>query len=429
MVAIDKTKSAESKPKTAVDRLIEAGENMSRASEPQSQPHPPEKSSAPKVITPDMFYNPFMPTLDEQIVIETARAHGIEPEALMAFAQIESPKGPYMSDGRPYILYEAHVFARNCAPKGKYNDQYPTLSSASWDASLYGAGGTHQYDRLERALRLDQHAALCACSWGSYQILGENWEYLGFSSPEEMILYMIRSEANQFDVFMRFIKKKGIIHALRAKDWDTAFYKYNGSAYKKHGYDTRFLSIYRDLTSHTLRRGASGIKVVRLQKLLNKFDFALKVDGVLGPSTEEAVKDMQQRWGIKVDGIVGAETYERLASERVDDTSMLGSKRNIGAGGAAIGGGAAVVEGINSINKTAEVEKAKNILDQLKDVQVTTETANKVVVSAKDATEKVIQVQQQSSDALIVFGLFIIAVAGYIIWTKWFDTKKAEGVK
>jgi hypothetical protein len=387
-----------------------------------------DKVPVPRVITPDMFYSAHMPRLDESVVIETAKQYGIEPEVLMAFSQVESPKGPYMPDGRPYILFEAHVFSRNCKPQGKYDDDHPTLSTPRWNSKLYGAGGDWQYQRLQTAMLLDQSAALCACSWGSYQILGENWKMLGFQSVEEMVLYMVQSEANQFDCFIRFINRRGIIAALRAKDWQTAAYKYNGSGYATHNYDGRMAQAYRDLTSHTLRRGAQGPKVVRLQKLLNKFDFALKVDGIFGPSTENAVKDMQKRWGIVVDGIVGPQTYERFAAERVESTSVLASKRNIGAGGAAVAGGAAIKEGAEALSDSTELVKQKTVLEQLKDVQAIGETTKTVVVSAKDATEKVVQIQKQSAEALIILGMIIIGIAGYVVWTKIYDHKKAQGV-
>lgn len=420
------TRSNEPSPKAKVTPT-KATAKAGAVGESQLAQRIAELPGSQTAFTIDMLYSKHMPRLNEQYVIDTAESLSVEPEALMAFGQIESPKGPYMADGRPYILYEAHVFSRNCSPKGKYDETHPTLSCAKWDPNLYGPGGSHQYDRLARALKLNQHAALCACSWGAYQILGENYKLLGFDTPEEMVLYMVESEANQFDCFIRFLKERGIINALRARDWDTAFFRYNGSGYKIHHYDTRFLSIYRDLKSYTLRRGRSGVKVIRLQQLLNKFDFGLKVDGVFGASTEAAVKDLQRRWGITVDGVVGAQTYERLASERVGTTSMLASKRNIGAGGLAAGGAAAVIKGIN--NSTPDkVAKAEDFLKQLQDIEVTAETAKKVVISAKDATQQVQEVQNQSSSSLVILGLFVIVIAGYIVWTKWFDKKKARGV-
>lgn len=400
-----------------------------RVVEYQEQQQQQQASTAVKGLSPDSFYNPDMPPMDPAILVEAARVHGIEPEVLTAFGQIESPKGPYMTDGRMPILFEAHVFARNTNPKGKYNEEFPTLSSNKWDRHLYGAAGSWQYERLCRAMALDQRAALMACSWGAYQILGENYKMLGFECVEEMVFYMLESEANQFDCFIRFLVNRSIMPALRAKDWATAFYKYNGPAYAKHGYDTRFLQIYRDLTSHTLRKGATGTKVIKLQKLLNKFGLKVTVDGIFGASTFEAVKALQKKWGIKVDGIVGAQTYERLASERVEQTPMLGSKRNIGAGGLIATGVTATVKGIDSLsNGQTQTQKATDILETLKQVESISQTTKRVVVSAKDATEQVQSVNQGMSSAMIVVGFVIVAIGAYIVWTKWLDNKKSAGV-
>lgn len=56
-----------------------------------------------------------------------------------------------------------------------------------------------------------------------------------------------------------------------------------------------------------LRKGSKGIEVERLQKLLH-----LKVDGIFGDLTEEAVKEFQKEKGLTVDGIVGDNTWKQL---------------------------------------------------------------------------------------------------------------------
>jgi lysozyme family protein len=397
----------------------------------RDQQTPAEKAHVGvKGLVVEDFYNPGMPSMDPAILIETARMHNIEPEALQAFALTESPKGAYMPDGRMPILYEAHVFARNTEPKNRFSEEYPTLSSSSWDRTLYGAGGGHQYDRLQRAMILDQRAALMACSWGAYQILGENYEMLGFSTVEDMILFMLESEANQFDCFMRFLTKRSIIPALRAKDWDTAFFKYNGPQFRTHGYDVRFLGYYRDLISHTLRKGAQGVKVTTLQKLLNKQGMTVTIDGIFGTATDDAVRKLQQRWGIVVDGVVGAQTYERLAAERVAETSMLESKRNIGGATAVVTGVAAAAKGVVDATNgtTAQIDKAESVLDSIKDLQGVSGGLREVVVSARDATEQVQKVNDSASGALLIFGFIVIAIGAYVIWTKWQDRKREQGV-
>ena len=58
----------------------------------------------------------------------------------------------------------------------------------------------------------------------------------------------------------------------------------------------------------TIRRGARGAHVENLQRLLG----GLKVDGIFGPRTEQAVRQFQQAKGLKVDGIVGPRTWAAL---------------------------------------------------------------------------------------------------------------------
>lgn len=48
------------------------------------------------------------------------------------------------------------------------------------------------------------------------------------------------------------------------------------------------------------------------QWMLNKHGYNLKVDGIFGPKTLEAVKDFQKKKGLKVDGIVGRFTKAAL---------------------------------------------------------------------------------------------------------------------
>lgn len=59
-----------------------------------------------------------------------------------------------------------------------------------------------------------------------------------------------------------------------------------------------------------LQRGSRGDRVARLQRVLNAWypHLALAVDGIYGPSTEAAVKELQRRAVITVDGIAGPAT-------------------------------------------------------------------------------------------------------------------------
>jgi len=61
-----------------------------------------------------------------------------------------------------------------------------------------------------------------------------------------------------------------------------------------------------------LRRGSQGKDVEYLQDILNHFGYSLKVDGIFGSRTEEAVKRFQHSRYLLVDGIVGSVTWGAL---------------------------------------------------------------------------------------------------------------------
>ncbi len=81
---------------------------------------------------------------------------------------------------------------------------------------------------------------------------------------------------------------------------------------------------YTDLTLPTLRRGDRGSSVQKLQKILSDNGFlgaagvrlknpgGATVDGVFGPITESAVRDLQQRYSVPVTGQVNPQTWEVL---------------------------------------------------------------------------------------------------------------------
>lgn len=62
----------------------------------------------------------------------------------------------------------------------------------------------------------------------------------------------------------------------------------------------------------TLRKGSKGEYVELLQELLIVAGYQLKVDGVFGPLTDEAVRKFQQSRALAIDGIVGPKTWEKL---------------------------------------------------------------------------------------------------------------------
>ena len=138
------------------------------------------------------------------------------PVACMrAVRQVEAPRGPYDDNGRPSILYERHVADRNTDPPGRLRDMFPALYGPPYGRGGYGAFG-EQWDKLAQACRYDPHAAFAACSWGAFQVLGENAEALGYPSAFDMALSLVVGEAAHLETFVRFVEANDLADELRA---------------------------------------------------------------------------------------------------------------------------------------------------------------------------------------------------------------------
>src|SRR5262249_57794075 len=86
--------------------------------------------------------------------------------------------------------------------------------------------------------------------------------------------------------------------------------------------------------------GSEGKQVEQLQRALG----GIKVDGIFGPETEEAVRQFQAGRGLAADGVVGPVTGASLESHATA-TASLGSFRGELPGGAAARAGRGVGSG------------------------------------------------------------------------------------
>lgn len=83
-------------------------------------------------------------------------------------------------------------------------------------------------------------------SWGKFQILASNYVEAGYSSPEDFILDISKSEKNQLKSFVNFIKSdKVLLSSIRSKNWLSFARRYNGPRQK--GYDLKMEKNYNDL--------------------------------------------------------------------------------------------------------------------------------------------------------------------------------------
>jgi hypothetical protein len=179
------------------------------------------------------------PLTDVQFT-ESATRLGVEIAAIKAVAKVESGGNiAFDSKHRARILFEAHQF--RTYSQQQFDLTHPHLSCVFSDASDYY--DWDQYNRLYEALVLNPVAAIKACSWGKFQVMGFN--HSGWPDAISFARAMQISETNQLTAFEEFCKAKGAIPHLKSKDWAKFASAYNGASYKKYNYDTQMAAAYK----------------------------------------------------------------------------------------------------------------------------------------------------------------------------------------
>lgn len=160
---------------------------------------------------------------------------GCRVSVIRAFAEKESPRSGFDDARRPTILFERHVFRRSTG--GMFDKVAPELSDPK--PGGYGKESA-QYPKLAKALELNRIGALKACSWGRFQILGENHKLAGFQSVEDMVqAFVTGGEAAHLEGFVSFIRSQPRLHrAVVEGDAVTMARIYNGPNYAANSYDT-----------------------------------------------------------------------------------------------------------------------------------------------------------------------------------------------
>jgi hypothetical protein len=152
----------------------------------------------------------------------------LEAKEIWSVATVESTGHGFIpDDGRPELLFEAHWFSKLTG--GVWNTSHPNISSPTWDPSLYGAGGAHQYDRLAEAMALNRAAALQAATWGMFQLLGANFALVGFEDVDSFVAAMCDSEGWHLTAFAEYCGAQNLVHFLAAHDWENFKLGYNGT--------------------------------------------------------------------------------------------------------------------------------------------------------------------------------------------------------
>ncbi|MGE0597040.1 MAG: N-acetylmuramidase family protein [Hyphomonadaceae bacterium] len=166
---------------------------------------------------------------------------GCEWEAIAAVAQVESgPLGGFGADGRPIILYERHLFSRKTSRR--YDASHPQISSRT--SGGYPGSQSGRWAQLAEAYSLDPEAALQSASYGLFQVLGQNYTDLGMPNAHAYVSKLARSERDQLDAFVGFIRANNLSDELRDRRWADFARRYNGPEYERFQYDTKMANAY-----------------------------------------------------------------------------------------------------------------------------------------------------------------------------------------
>lgn len=179
--------------------------------------------------------------LDDTDLPRIGHRIGVGEDELHALIDVESGGSGFDRLGRPKMLFEPHVFWRNLRGRQRAAAERQGLAYPKWKRKY----PKDSYPRLKRAIAINQRAALKASSWGSFQILGENYAAAGFASPQAMVKAIMDDEENHLLAAVNFIQSNNLDDELRRHDWRGLARGYNGPGYAKNAYHTRLAAAFR----------------------------------------------------------------------------------------------------------------------------------------------------------------------------------------
>ncbi|WP_081069646.1 N-acetylmuramidase family protein [Burkholderia stagnalis] len=183
-----------------------------------------------------------------------ATALDCEAAVMKAFAYTESGGDAWLPNGLPKVLFERHHFYQFTAPlpdkKTKKTPKHPFAQYSDICSPSRGGYGDsiYEWQRLLKAAKLNLEAALMSASYGGFQILGENYKDMGYSSAAAFVNDFMSGTDSQIKILEQFFKKvkKAAIPHLKKKNWETITMYYNGGNWKdtNPGYPSKMSEYY-----------------------------------------------------------------------------------------------------------------------------------------------------------------------------------------
>ena len=193
------------------------------------------------------------PLLSEADYTSAAKTLGVEIEVIKAVSQVESGRNGFEDGHRPTIRYELHVF--NKATQSEYLQTHPWLAQLHWNdgKKYHNHGQAGEYSMMYNAMilggvrrRIDE--GITSASWGRFQVMGFNFQSVGWTSATTFANDMYLTEANHLKAFIGYIQANNLAKALQNKDWTAFASGYNGSG-QVASYSSRLQNAYDALVA------------------------------------------------------------------------------------------------------------------------------------------------------------------------------------
>lgn len=205
-----------------------------------------EQPLAPATFTANLLeawqhYGPLLTALSDRLEID--------PAVALAVLLAESGGKAFGPDGRMIIRFETHVFFNEWGKQNpeRFNRHFgfdpdvPWLGEGQhWSPqgdgtwlSVHG-GQEAEWAVFDFARTLDEAAAMRSISMGAAQIMGFNYPILGYNSVHEMFEAFQADERKQIEGLFRYIEGKGLVDALRRRNYLAFARGYNGPGQALH---------------------------------------------------------------------------------------------------------------------------------------------------------------------------------------------------
>ncbi|WP_444946633.1 N-acetylmuramidase family protein [Microbulbifer sp. VTAC004] len=193
------------------------------------------------------FRGEALPLTDSDIEI-IAGYLGCQVAALHSVIIVETTGKGFGPDNRPIMLCEPHIFYHELKiPSQRLQASKQGLAYPKWGTKPYPTTQNMRYLWLDKAMEINQEAALSSCSWGLGQVLGINYKICGFSTILDFIESMKYSGASQLYAMAKFIAADHLQVYLRNLAWSEFAHRYNGPAYALNHYEIKLEHTYSRL--------------------------------------------------------------------------------------------------------------------------------------------------------------------------------------